>query len=101
VCNNTHAVIRKYGLMVCRQCFREYAKDIGFIKVRRPSSPLAPLGAPIVATLVIQTAPPLDDLCLVHRIRSLLGSCPARVTGRFSRAVIRSLNVMLVRLQYR
>jgi small subunit ribosomal protein S29e len=41
VCNNTHAVIRKYGLMVCRQCFREYAKDIGFIKVRPPSSPSA------------------------------------------------------------
>ena len=32
VCNNTHGIIRKYGLDLCRRCFREYAKDIGFIK---------------------------------------------------------------------
>lgn len=34
VCSNTHGIIRKYGLMICRQCFREKAADIGFIKVR-------------------------------------------------------------------
>lgn len=34
VCSNGHAIIRKYGLNICRQCFREYATDIGFIKVR-------------------------------------------------------------------
>ena len=33
VCNNTHGLIRKYGLMICRRCFREYAVDIGFKKV--------------------------------------------------------------------
>jgi ribosomal protein S14 len=33
VCGNTHGMIRKYGLNICRQCFREYATDIGFIKV--------------------------------------------------------------------
>ena len=33
VCNNTHGLIRKYGLMICRRCFREYANDIGFKKV--------------------------------------------------------------------
>lgn len=33
VCSNGHAIIRKYGLNICRQCFREYANDIGFIKV--------------------------------------------------------------------
>ena len=33
VCANHHGVMRKYGLMVCRRCFREYAKDIGFLKV--------------------------------------------------------------------
>ena len=27
-------LIRKYGLNMCRQCFREYAKDIGFVKFR-------------------------------------------------------------------
>lgn len=34
VCGNGGGMIRKYGLNICRQCFREYAKDIGFIKVR-------------------------------------------------------------------
>ena len=33
VCAHNAGVIRKYDLMICRQCFREYAKDIGFIKV--------------------------------------------------------------------
>nr|APR64012.1 hypothetical protein [Populus tomentosa] len=35
VCGNPHGIIRKYGLMCCRQCFRSNAKEIGFIKVRR------------------------------------------------------------------
>ena len=30
---NPHAIIRKYHLDMCRQCFRERAEDIGFIKV--------------------------------------------------------------------
>jgi hypothetical protein len=34
VCSNPHGLIRKYGLYICRQCFREKAADIGFIKVR-------------------------------------------------------------------
>ncbi len=34
VCSNRHGLIRKYGLNMCRQCFRSYAKDIGFKKVR-------------------------------------------------------------------
>ncbi|CAO1943992.1 unnamed protein product, partial [Urochloa humidicola] len=34
VCTNPHGLIRKYGLMCCRQCFRSNAKDIGFIKYR-------------------------------------------------------------------
>jgi len=32
-CGNRHGLIRKYGLNLCRQCFREYAADIGFKKV--------------------------------------------------------------------
>jgi hypothetical protein len=35
VCSNGHAIIRKYGINICRQCFREYANDIGFVKVGR------------------------------------------------------------------
>uniref|UniRef100_G1QBR1 Small ribosomal subunit protein uS14 n=1 Tax=Myotis lucifugus TaxID=59463 RepID=G1QBR1_MYOLU len=33
ICSNRHDLIRKYGLNMCRQCFRQYAKDIGFIKL--------------------------------------------------------------------
>ena len=31
-CNKKRGVIRKYGLVYCRQCFREIAKDLGFKK---------------------------------------------------------------------
>jgi hypothetical protein len=34
VCSNQGGIIRKYNLNICRQCFREYATDIGFVKVR-------------------------------------------------------------------
>jgi hypothetical protein len=34
VCAHRAGLIRKYNLNVCRQCFREYASDIGFHKVR-------------------------------------------------------------------
>ncbi|XP_076329780.1 small ribosomal subunit protein uS14-like [Tachypleus tridentatus] len=33
VCSNTHGLIRKYGLSICRRCFRQYANDIGFKKL--------------------------------------------------------------------
>ncbi|XP_043378541.1 40S ribosomal protein S29 [Chelonia mydas] len=33
VCSNRHGPIRKYGLNMCWQCFRQYAKDIGFVKL--------------------------------------------------------------------
>ncbi|PVV02412.1 hypothetical protein BB560_003135 [Smittium megazygosporum] len=32
VCTHRMGLIRKYGLDICRQCFREYAADIGFTK---------------------------------------------------------------------
>lgn len=31
-CNRTGGLIRKYGLLYCRQCFREEAKKLGFAK---------------------------------------------------------------------
>ena len=37
MCGNQWGIIRKYNLNICRQCFREYAKDIGFVKVRLAS----------------------------------------------------------------
>uniref|UniRef100_A0A8D2FMS2 Small ribosomal subunit protein uS14 n=1 Tax=Theropithecus gelada TaxID=9565 RepID=A0A8D2FMS2_THEGE len=33
ICSNWHGLIRKYGLHMCHQCFRQYVKDIGFIKL--------------------------------------------------------------------
>jgi ribosomal protein S14 len=37
VCTHPAGLIRKYGLNLCRQCFREKSQDIGFIKVREHS----------------------------------------------------------------
>ncbi|KAK8209490.1 ribosomal protein S14p/S29e-domain-containing protein [Phyllosticta capitalensis] len=34
VCTHKAGLIRKYGLNICRQCFREKSTDIGFVKVR-------------------------------------------------------------------
>ncbi|KAJ5050584.1 uncharacterized protein L3040_002461 [Drepanopeziza brunnea f. sp. 'multigermtubi'] len=34
VCTHKAGLIRKYGLNICRQCFREKAHDIGFVKHR-------------------------------------------------------------------
>ena len=33
VCTHKAGLIRKYGLNICRQCFREKSTDIGFTKV--------------------------------------------------------------------
>ena len=38
VCKHKAGLIRKYGLNLCRQCFREKSQDIGFTKVRVLSS---------------------------------------------------------------
>ncbi|KAL8392784.1 hypothetical protein RB595_002821 [Gaeumannomyces hyphopodioides] len=38
VCTHRAGLIRKYGLDICRQCFREKAADIGFVKVRSSSA---------------------------------------------------------------
>ncbi|KAB5545699.1 ribosomal protein S14 [Coniochaeta sp. 2T2.1] len=34
VCAHQAGLIRKYGLNICRQCFREKSADIGFTKFR-------------------------------------------------------------------
>lgn len=31
-CGRADGLIRKYGLQICRQCFREKAVDLGFAK---------------------------------------------------------------------
>ncbi|CAL5377480.1 unnamed protein product [Camellia sinensis] len=40
VCGNPHGLIRKYGLMCCRQCFRSNAKEIGFINTVKSIVPV-------------------------------------------------------------
>ncbi|MCS7122485.1 MAG: 30S ribosomal protein S14 [Candidatus Micrarchaeota archaeon] len=32
MCGTTKGLIRKYGLYMCRRCFREYAEQLGFKK---------------------------------------------------------------------
>lgn len=39
VCTHKAGLIRKYGLNICRQCFREKSSDIGFTKVSNTSFP--------------------------------------------------------------
>jgi len=39
VCTHPAGLIRKYGLNICRQCFREKSADIGFVKVRLAPHP--------------------------------------------------------------
>ncbi|OJJ49167.1 hypothetical protein ASPZODRAFT_129573 [Penicilliopsis zonata CBS 506.65] len=34
VCTHRAGLIRKYGMNICRQCFREKSQDIGFVKYR-------------------------------------------------------------------
>lgn len=34
LCAHQAGLIRKYGLDLCRQCFREKSAQIGFVKVR-------------------------------------------------------------------
>lgn len=31
-CGSTNGVIRKYGMQICRQCFRDNAQELGFKK---------------------------------------------------------------------
>ncbi len=30
ICGSARAVIRSYDLYICKRCFREHAKDLGF-----------------------------------------------------------------------
>ncbi|KAJ5088749.1 hypothetical protein N7456_012365 [Penicillium angulare] len=42
VCSHRAGLIRKYGMNICRQCFREKSTDIGFVKVRLLRPPTQP-----------------------------------------------------------
>ncbi|MEW6295417.1 MAG: 30S ribosomal protein S14 [Candidatus Diapherotrites archaeon] len=32
ICGNNPGMIRKYGLNICRRCFKDYAEKLGFRK---------------------------------------------------------------------
>ncbi|GAB2219236.1 hypothetical protein Droror1_Dr00006869 [Drosera rotundifolia] len=78
VCGNPHGIIRKYGLMCCRQCFRSNAKEIGFIKrdpnrlvlslYRIPSQPAGKDSAAAAVFFPVTLSPPRR-----RRIRSSHG----------------------------
>ena len=40
LCAHQAGLIRKYGLDLCRQCFREKSAAIGFVKVRVANQPI-------------------------------------------------------------
>jgi len=44
VCTHKAGLIRKYGLNLCRQCFREKATDVGFVKVKNIAMIFRPPG---------------------------------------------------------
>jgi len=62
VCNHTAGLIRKYGLNICRQCFREKSQDIGFLKVQTSLNRDMGMGelhrsCDVIRMLMITTAP--------------------------------------------
>ena len=69
MCANQWGIIRKYNLNICRQCFREYAKDIGFVKVS-------------VREAFPKTNRPLErcwrDRAFIHFSRSRVRGCETR-----------------------
>ena len=40
LCAHQAGLIRKYGLDLCRQCFREKSATIGFVKVWKADAPI-------------------------------------------------------------
>uniref|UniRef100_A0A673TE34 Small ribosomal subunit protein uS14 n=1 Tax=Suricata suricatta TaxID=37032 RepID=A0A673TE34_SURSU len=78
VCSNRHGLIRKYGLNMCRQCFRQYAKDIGFIKA--PAAEPWRVREELFCSLLQTSTAPLFILPSVEQDSSCLRiscSCPS------------------------
>jgi hypothetical protein len=69
VCTHPAGLIRKYGLNICRQCFREKSADIGFVKVRLITQHTSPQRDTILlSSLDYLPAPyhdPLSDHCIL------------------------------------
>ncbi|TVT98986.1 hypothetical protein EJB05_55671 [Eragrostis curvula] len=80
VCANPHGLIRKYGLMCCRQCFRSNAKDIGFIKV----------GSWLLLILLVHTAENLLSCCCCGEVQLY-----RRSYGSFNRGLSLFSSVLL------
>ncbi|KAK7830912.1 hypothetical protein U0070_018456 [Myodes glareolus] len=66
VCSNRHGLIRKYGLNMCRQCFRQYAKDISFINPALKPSDLSPISSS-------DCLPPHGGLCGLASEKRVVG----------------------------
>jgi hypothetical protein len=65
VCTHKAGLIRKYGLNVCRQCFREKSTDIGFVKVSsniyQTGTRLGTLETDVEYAVPINASPPQTD----------------------------------------
>lgn len=64
VCTHPAGLIRKYGLNICRQCFREKSADIGFVKVRMPCILRTPLHCRISHALHSSKPKAIQELTL-------------------------------------
>lgn len=79
VCTHQAGLIRKYGLNICRQCFREKAADIGFVKVR--STPDISQPTPINQSMPNPWPRFLSNTQLLHSTGKRIDARRGRVTG--------------------
>ncbi|KAM5375322.1 hypothetical protein ACJZ2D_006022 [Fusarium nematophilum] len=61
VCKHKAGLIRKYDLNLCRQCFREKAKDIGFNKVSFESDNAASILKAVLRQTTLRKSETLTD----------------------------------------
>ncbi|KAF2995690.1 40S ribosomal protein S29 [Curvularia kusanoi] len=66
VCTHPAGLIRKYGLNICRQCFREKSADIGFVKVRPSSAIPGRSSAASFATAAKDDDASRPEMCSAH-----------------------------------
>ncbi|KAI4092549.1 MAG: hypothetical protein LQ344_003395 [Seirophora lacunosa] len=76
VCTHKAGLIRKYGLNICRQCFREKSQDIGFTKAVAPRvNRIQPLNHP--PNSISRTSNPKKRCCSLATFTSFPPFTPA------------------------
>ena len=102
VCTHRAGLIRKYGLNICRQCFREKSDDLGFVKV---SVLLAQAAPPFELLITVCAAAPLSlSLHAARSKRSAWEMAPAllkvlaRACNEFNSRSVRAILSQIERL---